>query len=72
MKNVPLDDNAWPHSSLHTYEAVTKMGWTVLRLAHSPHLAPSDYHMFESVTDTLREHHFVDNNKLKQSFHDVL
>jgi histone-lysine N-methyltransferase SETMAR len=39
-------DNARPHTSLHTREAITKLQWTVL--PHPPYsldLAPSDYHL---------------------------
>jgi histone-lysine N-methyltransferase SETMAR len=68
-----LHVNAWPHTSLLACEAITKMGWTVLpHPAHSPDLAPSDYHMFGPVKDALRGCHFADDNELKQSFRDVL
>jgi hypothetical protein len=54
-------------------DAIAEMGWTVLpHPAHSPHLAPSDYHLFNFVKNALHGHHFADDNKLKQSFHDVL
>jgi histone-lysine N-methyltransferase SETMAR len=67
MKDVLLlHDNAQPHTSLRTSEAIEKMGWTVLpRPAHSSDLAPSDCHLFRPVTDALRGRHFADDNELK-------
>jgi hypothetical protein len=50
----------------------TEMGWTVLpHPAHSPNLAPSDLHLFGPVEDALLGRHFANDNKLKESFHDV-
>jgi hypothetical protein len=74
MKDILfLHGSAWPHASLHICETITKMGWTVLpHPAHNPDLAPSNYHLFGSVKDTLHGHHFADDNELKQSFCDVL
>jgi hypothetical protein len=40
--------------------------------AHSPHLAPSDYHLFGPVKDALHGRHVADDNELKQSFRGVL
>jgi hypothetical protein len=43
-----LHDNAWPHASLWTKEAIVKLCWSVL--LHPPYdtgLAPSDFHLFE-------------------------
>jgi hypothetical protein len=49
------------------------MGWTVPpHPAYSPDLAPSHYHLFGPVKHALCGCHFEDNNKLKQSVHDVL
>jgi hypothetical protein len=65
MKDVLLlHDNAWPHTSLRTREAI--------EAAHSPDLAPSDCGLFGPVRDALRGRHFADGNELKQSFRDVL
>jgi hypothetical protein len=63
-----LHNNALPHTSLCTYEAVTKMGWTILLYTvHSPDLAPPECHLFDHVKEALHECHFADGNKLKQS-----
>jgi hypothetical protein len=70
MKAVlPLHDNARPHTSLWTRQAIEKMGWTfLLHPVHSPDLAPSDCHLFGPLRDALRGRHFADDNVLKQSF----
>jgi histone-lysine N-methyltransferase SETMAR len=52
-------DNARPHTSLHTREAITKLQWTVL--PHSPYsadLASSDYHLFSPLKDAIRGNKF--------------
>jgi hypothetical protein len=74
MKDVLLlHDNARPHTSLSTLEAIAKSGRTVLpHPADSPDLAPSDYNLFDPVRDALRGRHFADENELKQSFLDVV
>jgi histone-lysine N-methyltransferase SETMAR len=74
MKDVLLlHDNARPHTSLSTREAIAKMGWPLLsQPAHSKDPAPSHYHLFGLVKDALRGRHFADDNELKQSFRDVL
>jgi histone-lysine N-methyltransferase SETMAR len=47
-------DNARPHTSLHTREAITKLQWTVLPdPPYNPDLAPSDYHLFSPLTDII-------------------
>jgi hypothetical protein len=64
-----LHDNAWPHTSLRTGEAVAKMVWTVLpRPAHSPDLARSDYHVFGPVKDEVRGSHFADDSEWNKVF----
>jgi histone-lysine N-methyltransferase SETMAR len=58
-------DNSRPHTSLRTWEHITKMGWTVLpHLPYSPDLAPSDFHLFGSLKDALRGTHFEDDNSV--------
>jgi hypothetical protein len=70
---ILLHDNAGPHTSLRTREAIAKMWWTVLpHPAHSPDLAPSDCHLFGLVKNALHGHHFAHNNELKRSFRDAL
>jgi histone-lysine N-methyltransferase SETMAR len=74
MKDVLLlRDNARPHTSLRTHEAIAKMRWTILpHPAHSPDLALTDYHLFGPVTDALCGRHFADGNELKYNFRNLL
>jgi hypothetical protein len=69
MKDVLLlPDNARPHISFRTREAVAKTGRTVVpHPAHSPDLASTDCHLFSPVRDALRGRHFVDK-ELKQTY----
>ena len=47
-------DNASPHTSLRTQEAIAKFGWTVLPYPpYSPDLAPSDFHLIGPLEDAL-------------------
>lgn len=57
-----LHDNARPHTSLETREAITKLGWTVLpHPPYSPDLAPSDFHLFGPLKHALRGKKFEDD-----------
>jgi histone-lysine N-methyltransferase SETMAR len=52
-------DNARPHTSLCTREAIAKLQWTVLsHQPYSPVLAPSDYHRFGPLKDAIRGKRF--------------
>jgi histone-lysine N-methyltransferase SETMAR len=43
-----------------------KLGWvTVPHPPYSPDLAPTDYHLYRSMSDYLREKKFDDENDLK-------
>ena len=58
-------DNADPHTSLRTEEAITKFGWTVLHnTPYSPDLAPSDFHLFGPLKDALRGTRFDDDESV--------
>jgi hypothetical protein len=43
-------------------------GTLLPRPAHSPELAPSDYHFFGPVKDAMHGSHFADEKELKQNF----
>jgi histone-lysine N-methyltransferase SETMAR len=47
-------DNTGPYTNKHTTEAITKFGWTLLlHVPHSPNLAPSNFHLFGTLKDSL-------------------
>ena len=47
-------DNARPHTSLMTRQKLGQLGWKVLiHPPYSPDLAPSDYHLFRSLQNSL-------------------
>lgn len=68
-----LHDNARPHTSFRTREAIARMEWTLLsQPVQSPDLTPSDYHLFDPLKHELYGRHFADDNEWKQSLRDVL
>ncbi len=61
-----LHDNARPHIAKSTREKWLKLGWvTIPHPPYSPDLAPTDYHLFCSLANYLREKKFDDENDLK-------
>jgi len=61
-----LHDNARPRIAKSTREKLLKLGWvTVPHPPYSPDLAPTDYHLFRSLSNHLREKKFNDENDLK-------
>jgi len=61
-------DNAHPHTSLRTQEAISKFGWTVLpHPPYSPDLALSDFHLFGPLKDTLHGTRFEDDESVTRS-----
>ena len=51
-----LHDNARSHLAKSTGEKLLKVGWTTIpHPVYSPDLAPTDYHLYRSLSDYLRE-----------------
>ena len=60
-------DNARPHAALRTQEAIHKLGWTVLpHPSYSPDLAPSDYHLFGKLKESLLGNHYASVDEVKR------
>lgn len=60
-------DNAKPHTSLMTREKISQLGWEVLpHPSYSPDLAPSDFHLFLSLQNSMRAMRFNSDEDLKQ------
>ena len=63
-----LHDNARPHVAKITSEKLQQLGWEVLpHPPYSPDLAPSDFHLFRSLSNHLKEKHFDDSDHLKMT-----
>ena len=64
-----LHDNARPHIAKSSHEKLLKLGWVVIpHPPYSPDLAPTDYHLFRSLADHLRDKKFDDVHDLKNYF----
>lgn len=61
-----LHDNARPHIAKSTRKKLLKLGWiTIPHPPYSPDLAPTDYHLFHSLANYLREKKFNDETDIK-------
>ncbi|GFS08839.1 histone-lysine N-methyltransferase SETMAR [Elysia marginata] len=55
-------DNARPHASRQTEEALQKMNFVVMpHPSYSPNLAPSDFYLFPKLKEHLRGNHYESN-----------
>jgi [histone H3]-lysine36 N-dimethyltransferase SETMAR len=65
-KNVLLlHDNATPHTAKRTREKLAELNFEILpHPPYSPDLAPSDYHLFRSLHNHLRDKHFDNRDDL--------
>ena len=61
-----LHDNARPHVAKETKEVLKQLNMEVLTHApYSPDIATSDYYLFRSLANFLKEKHFDDFNDLE-------
>lgn len=62
-----LHDNARPHVAKLTREKLLQLNWEVLvHPPYSPDIAPSDYHLFRSLSNTLQGENFTDEDEIKK------
>ena len=67
MSKVLLQhDNARPHIILKTSEVIGSFAWTrILHPLYLSDVAPSDFHLFEPLKETLKWRHFSSDEKAK-------
>lgn len=66
-----LHDNARPHVAKLTNFKLLELGWTVIPHApYSPDLAPTDYHLFLSLSSYLRDRNFTEESEIFKSIED--
>ena len=65
-KVLPQHCNARPHTTIRTKDAITSFEWTTVpHSPYSPDLAPSDYHLFGTMKDALRDKHYGNDEEMK-------
>lgn len=63
---ILLHDNAKPHVAKLTRRTIEELGWEVLaHPPYSPDLAPSDFHLFLSLKDNLRDVAFKNTGEVE-------
>jgi len=68
-----LHENARPHTAHLTINTIRQLNWEVLEHpAHSPDLAPSDFHLFGPLKNALRGRRFAADDEVKAAVHDWL
>jgi hypothetical protein len=61
---------AGPHTNVHSTEAITECGWTVLPLpSYGYDLASSDFHLFSFLEGSLQGCRYVDDEALQNAVH---
>ena len=66
-KVILLHDNARPHVAAPVKTYLEALKWAVLsHLPYSPDIAPSDFHLFRSLTHGLSEQHYTSYENTKK------
>ncbi|CAM4898316.1 unnamed protein product [Rotaria socialis] len=66
LDDLPRPGKPLPHVAKSACEKLSKLGWiTIPYPPYSPDLAPTDYHLFRSLSHHLREKNFDDENDVK-------
>ena len=65
-KVLLLIDNAKPHKNKTVDETILDLGWEILpHPPYSPDLAPTDYHLFYHLQNSLRDKKFEKDEDIK-------
>jgi len=68
-----LHDNARPQTAAHTLETLKQLKWEAMEHpAYSPDLAPSDFHLFGMLKNSLRGSRFSCDDDVKAAVHQWL
>ena len=63
---ILLQDNARPHTAARTLAKIEDLGWKLLtHPPYSPDLAPSDFHLFGPLKESMRGIHFQTDEEVK-------
>ena len=66
-KVLLLHDNVKPHVTKKTQMKLMKLEWEVLpHPPYSPDIAPSDYHLFRAMDNSMQNKEFRNDDELKQ------
>ena len=65
-RGVILQDNARPHTAARTLAKIEDLGWKLLtHPPYSPDLAPSDFHLFGPLEESMKGIHFQTDEEVK-------
>ena len=63
---ILLQDNARPHTAARTLAKIEDLGWKLLtHPPYSPDLAPSDFHLFGPLKESMKGIHFQTDKEVK-------
>ena len=66
MASILLQDNARPHTAARTLAKIEDLGWKLLtHPPYSPDLAPSDFHFFGLLKESMKGIHFQTDEEVK-------